>query len=68
MYIVTGLKVAKGLKYFNQRASESKAVLKGEGHVTQEAAVEAKLEGELGGENKGKHVCVMYRDQIWDVD
>jgi hypothetical protein len=56
VYIVTGLKIAKGLRYSNQRASEHKAALSGGGHVTQEATVEGKLEGELGGENTGKQV------------
>ncbi|CZR67102.1 uncharacterized protein PAC_17001 [Phialocephala subalpina] len=51
VYIVTGLKIAKGLRYSNQRASEHKAALSGGGHVTQEATVEGRLEGELGGEN-----------------
>jgi hypothetical protein len=62
VYIVTGLKIAKGLRYSNQRASEHKAALSGGGHVTQEATVEGKLEGELGGENTGKQVRVQISD------
>jgi len=48
VYIVTGLKIVKGLRYSNQRASEHKGALSGGGYITQEAAVEGKLEGELG--------------------
>ena len=53
MYIVTGLKIANGLKYSNQRASERKAALSGKGPVTQEVTAEGKLEGEQGGESIG---------------
>lgn len=58
MYIITGLKIAKGLRYSKQRANRHKASLNGGGHITDEAAVEGKWEGELGGENTGKQACV----------
>lgn len=59
MYVVTGLKIAKGLRY---SASEHKAELSGGGHATQEATVEGKLEGELGGGNTGKQIRVQISD------
>ncbi|KAF7503134.1 hypothetical protein GJ744_004276 [Endocarpon pusillum] len=58
VYIVTGLKIAKALRYSNQRASENKAALSGGVHITREVTVEGKLGGELGGENIGKQVPV----------
>jgi hypothetical protein len=54
VYIVTGLKIAKGLRYSKQRASENRASLKAEGHVTQDATLEGYLEGERGTENTGQ--------------
>lgn len=59
MYIVTGLKIAKSLRYSNQRASEHKATLSGGGHVTQEATVQGQFKGEVGRENTGKQARVL---------
>ncbi|KAI9774755.1 MAG: hypothetical protein M1839_001622 [Geoglossum umbratile] len=50
VYIVTGLKIAKGLKYSNRHTAERQGGLSGQGHVTEDAAVEANMEGGRGGE------------------
>jgi hypothetical protein len=54
VYVVTGLKIAKGLRYSKQRASENKASVKAGGHVTQDATLEGYMEDERGTENTGQ--------------
>jgi hypothetical protein len=54
VYVVTGLKIARGLRYSKQRARENKASVKAGGHVTQDATLEGYLEGERGTENTGQ--------------
>ncbi|KAI9766616.1 MAG: hypothetical protein M1840_006427 [Geoglossum simile] len=51
VYIVTGLKIAKGLKYSNRRTAEKQASLSGQGHITDEVTVGGKVEGDKGGED-----------------
>lgn len=53
MYIVTGLKIAKGLKYTNERASERSAELSGGAHVTKDITLGANVNGEQGRETTG---------------
>ncbi|KAH7077362.1 hypothetical protein FB567DRAFT_535104 [Paraphoma chrysanthemicola] len=45
IYIVTGLKIAKGLKYSNEQISGSHAGASGGGKVTENAAIQGKLSG-----------------------
>jgi hypothetical protein len=53
VYIVTGLKIAKGLKYTNVRASERRAELSGGAHVTKDVTLGANANGEHGEETTG---------------
>ncbi|KAF2804924.1 uncharacterized protein BDZ99DRAFT_467152 [Mytilinidion resinicola] len=51
VFIVTGLKIAKGLKYSNRRTAEMHGGLSGGGHINEHAAVEGRAEATRGGEN-----------------
>ncbi|OQU98205.1 hypothetical protein CLAIMM_04023 [Cladophialophora immunda] len=51
VYIVTGLKITEGLRYSNRRASAHQAGLSGGAHITPDATVGGRLEGETGGED-----------------
>jgi hypothetical protein len=64
VYIVTGLKIARGLRYSKQRASENKASLKAGGHVTQDATLEGYIEGERGTENTGQFPAEVHMGAI----
>jgi hypothetical protein len=44
VYIITGLKIARGLKYSNVRSTERKSGLGGKGQASAEVAVEANVE------------------------
>jgi len=50
--------LAKGLKYSTQRVSAQSAVIGGGGHVSNEVAAEASLEGERGGENTAQWTVI----------
>ncbi|KAJ4376892.1 hypothetical protein N0V86_006329 [Didymella sp. IMI 355093] len=52
VYIVTGLKIARGLKYAKQRASGHGASVEAGGHVTQEVAVK----GDVGVSSSGEQI------------
>ena len=51
VYIVTGLKIAKGLKYSNKRIADQGGSLGVQGHITREASVGGNLEAERGSED-----------------
>lgn len=51
VYIVTGLKIAKGLKYSNKRTADQGGSLGAQGRVAKEASVGGNLEAERGGED-----------------
>lgn len=51
VYVVTGLKIAKGLRYSNRRTADHGGKLVIQSHVTKEASLGGALEGERGGED-----------------
>ncbi|OSS54242.1 hypothetical protein B5807_00863 [Epicoccum nigrum] len=50
VYIVTGLKIAKGLRYSNKRTADQGGILGARGRITKVASVGGNLEAERGGE------------------
>lgn len=52
VYIVSGLKTVKGLKYRNKQTKEVSIEAEGHGHVTEEAAVEGHMRGAIGEGNQ----------------
>jgi hypothetical protein len=65
VYIVTGLKIARGLRYSKQRVNENKASLRAGGHVTQDATLEGYIEGERGTENTGQFAAEVHMGAIY---
>ncbi|KAJ4363154.1 hypothetical protein N0V83_010274 [Neocucurbitaria cava] len=51
VFIVTGLKVAKGLRYSNRHVAEKQAMIGRQDHVMKEFADEGTLEGDKGSED-----------------
>jgi hypothetical protein len=51
VYVVTGVKIAKGLRYINKRTADKGASLGAQGRVSQRVSVGGNLEGETGGED-----------------
>jgi hypothetical protein len=51
VYVVTGLKIAKGLRYSNKRTADQGGILGVQGRITEEASVGGNLQAERGGEN-----------------
>ncbi|KAF3001372.1 hypothetical protein E8E13_006595 [Curvularia kusanoi] len=51
VFVVTGLKIAKGLKYTNRRTAEQGGSLGAQSRITNEASVGGNLEAERGGED-----------------
>lgn len=49
VYVVTGLKIAKGLRYSTGRSSDKQAGLGGTAQVTEEVGLQGKAEGSRGG-------------------
>lgn len=54
IYIITGLKIAKGLRYSNERSSEAQASVRGGAQVNEHAVIQGKAEGTKGGTNTEK--------------
>ncbi|KIW21361.1 hypothetical protein PV08_01941 [Exophiala spinifera] len=52
VFVVTGLKIVKGLRYLNERSNQHGAQLSGQAHVTDEISLGGNLGGDRGRRNK----------------
>ncbi|OAL51265.1 hypothetical protein IQ07DRAFT_599240 [Pyrenochaeta sp. DS3sAY3a] len=58
LYVVTGLKIAKGLKYLNERTVDTQGGVGGQGNVTEGLSVEGNLGAARGGEDKEEYKVI----------
>ncbi|KAI4657231.1 uncharacterized protein J4E79_007848 [Alternaria viburni] len=70
VYVITGLKIARGLKYSTIHSKESEVGLGAQGNVTKEVAVRANLDKNAGTDGTGSYtvlgdVIIAYRLHIF---
>ncbi|KAJ4990181.1 putative subtilisin [Stagonosporopsis vannaccii] len=58
VYVISGLKIAKGLKYSNKRTEDIGGSMGAYGRVTKDASVKADLEGDKGGEDLENYTVI----------